>query len=380
MSEEFSFRTALNIRAGYGALHTLGIEVSASGAKRVLMVTDSAVSGSPAFEATRDLISHYCQVEVFDDVIPNPTDLLVDRVAQLVREKRVDLLLGFGGGSVLDTVKGAAIVVTHGGSIVDYDGTDKVPGECFPVIAVPTTAGTGSEVSSNAAITHADTHYKMSIRSLRIIPRLAILDPTTLVTLPRAVAAGSAMDALVHALESLTSRRATTLSQMFAVQALELISANIKPFCADRANTEAGLGMLLGSALAAVSFSNAGTGNAHALARAVGGRYNVPHGPAVAIFLPHVLRFNLAKYPEKAVVAAQAMGRWTLSPRGAADFLVSEVERLMVELDLPRNLRDLGVNVPEQWTEIAEVALGNSGPNPRDTALEDMVNLLERAS
>lgn len=373
----FAFTSNLNIRFGSGAIRSLRGELSALQANRVFFITDPGVKKAGIVDGpVKALEDAGIAVELFSEVEANPRDTTIEATVNKVKAFGADVVVGFGGGSAMDAAKGVALLATNGGRIADYDGTDRVRIDPLPLVAVPTTAGTGSEVTANAAVTHTERHYKMSVRSPRIIPSLAILDPDLLHSLPKFVAATSGIDALVHAVEGFLSLRSSALSDVMAREAMRLLYRNLRPFVAHPANQEAAGAMLFGSMLAGIVISNTGTGNDHAIARALGGVCDVAHGVATAIMLPPVLQFNALARPEKMSLIAED---FELSTAGGAQVtarrVIEELQSLLVDLGVPTTLSEIGVT-REVVPELVEVAIGNVGPNPRRTTKEDIERLI----
>lgn len=355
----------------------LPAELDALGVKNPFFVIDPGVYQAglckPILDAQEQLGRSF---SVFTDVEPNPRDISIHAAFEVARKNCCDGVIGIGGGSAMDSAKGIAVLMTNGGNIQDYDGINKVTKDLPPVVAIPTTAGTGSEVTANSALTRSADHYKMSLRSPRLLPKLAILDPVLLRTLPRSVASTSGMDALTHAIEGFLSVRASPVSDLFALEAMRLIARNIRPFVANPENQHAATQMLLGSMLAGLVISNTGTGNDHALARALGGLCDVAHGTATALLLPEVLRFNASAQPERFGQIAEAMDIPTRgTPREVAKTLIDEISFLLDELGVPRRLSDVGVQ-EEHIPDLVNVALKNVGPNPRRTNARDLEAIL----
>ena len=203
-----------------------------------------------------------------------------------------DFIVALGGGSPMDVAKAVGVVAKYGGSITEYEGADKVPGDIIPLVAIPTTAGTGSEVTAFSVITDHSRNYKLTVFSYKLIPAYAILDAELLTTAPASVAAACGIDAMVHAIEAYISSAASPFSDAMAEKALELIGSNIRKYVANRTNIEAAEGMLVGSLFAGIAFSWARLGNVHAMSHPVSAFFNVPHGVANAILLPTVIEYN----------------------------------------------------------------------------------------
>jgi alcohol dehydrogenase len=359
-------------------------EVEKFAAKQVFIVTDRGVSQTEFFKKVLDhLKSCEIGIVVFDDVEPDPSAKTVEKAFNLFQKNKVSVLLAIGGGSPIDVAKAVGILATNGGRIHDYEGTNQFKIPPLPLIAIPTTAGTGSEVSGSCMITDTERTIKMSIRHSRLNPaRIAILDPLALISLPASVAAHTGMDAFVHALESYISLQANPLTDGINLYALELIAKNIRPFVANRCNSEAGGNMLAGAALAAVGFTYTGAGNVHCMSRFVGALFHVPHGLSTAICLPYVAEFNMIACSEKFARVGQAMGinisRMTLLE--AARATVSAIRLLCEDLDIPGNLKEIGVK-EEAVPKMAQLAFqaNYNRWNPRYTTEEDFVKLFQKA-
>jgi len=373
----FQFVANINLRFGSGTAQTLAAELGALGVSKPFVMIDPGVhQGGVTAPILKALEAGGLAARVFTEIESNPADVTIERAFAVAQKSDCDSVVGIGGGSAMDSAKGVGLLMANGGAIADYDGMNKVKRDLPPVIAIPTTAGTGSEVTANAAVTRASDHYKMSLRSPRLLPKLAIIDPLLLRTLPRGAAAASGLDALTHAIEGFLSVRASPLSDMFALQAMNLLASNVRAFVANPENLEAASSMALGSMLAGLVVSNTGTGNDHALARAIGGLCDVAHGVATAMLLPHVMAFNASARPERYVEIAKAIGISAQGgPREVAMRTIDEVRQLLTDLDLPTRLRDVGVP-QERLQEVVDVAIKNVGPNPRRTSPKDLSAIL----
>ncbi len=376
-STAFQFVANINLRFGCGISGTLVAELAVLGVRKPFLIIDPGLhQGGVATPILQALEVAQIAFTSFTEIESNPRDLTIHRAFDVAKVAGCDGVVGIGGGSAMDAAKGVAVLMSNGGAIGDYDGLNKVTKDLPPLVVIPTTAGTGSEVTANAALTRSSDHYKMSLRSPRLLPKLAILDPLLLRTLPRGVASTSGLDALTHAIEGYLSVRASPLSDFFALRAMELLAHNIRAFVANPENVEASSGMLMGSMLAGLVISNTGTGNDHALARALGGLCDVAHGVATALLLPQVMAFNASARPDRYIDIARAIGVSTAgTAREVAMRVVDEVQQLLRELDVPMRLQDVGV--PEdKITKLVEVALKNVGPNPRRTAAVDLEKIL----
>lgn len=320
---------------------------------------------------------------LFSDIEPDPSADSVGKALAISRSLNAELVLAIGGGSTIDVAKAVAIVSANGGRIHDYEGIEKFSIPPLPLIAVPTTAGTGSEVSGSCVITDTARGLKMSIRHAALNPaRIAILDPLALTTVPPSVASHSGLDAFVHAFESYLSRNASPFTDAVNLHAIRLISTNLRPFVANPEQADAAMSLLCGSALAGMAFGQTGLGNVHCMARFVGARYHLPHGLSNALCLPVVARFNLMAAPEKYAEVARAMGCKVegLTTRQAADLAVESILELCADLGIPRHLRAVGLQ-EDHIQELAELCYGAGYNrwNPRATSVRDFVELFKLA-
>jgi alcohol dehydrogenase class IV len=359
---------------GPGTARQAGSEARKLGASRVLLVADPGVerAGSAA-QVLESLHAAQLEVGVFNDVESNPRDVAVDRLAQRVCAERCETLVAVGGGSAIDSAKGAATVVAGGGSIRDYEGGG-VTIPIHPVIAIPTTAGTGAEVTGYISVTNTEKHYKMTVGcSPLCLPRVALLDPEMLAGLPAGVAAASAMDALSHAVEGYLSPRATALTDMMAIRAIELISGSLERFVANRSDLDPASDMMLGSMLAGIVIS-VGCGIGHALARALGGRFDLHHGLACGVLLAHHMLYKLPVRKAKLADVARAMGvrTETMSTAEAAERGIEIIRELCRRIGLPGDLRNLKATEADIQA-VAKVGLSNSVGNPREATLEEVM-------
>jgi alcohol dehydrogenase len=325
---------------------------------------------------------------VFQDFRENPTTEDVQRGAELAVEWEPDLLIGLGGGSSLDCAKGINFVYSNGGRMQDYWGVDKASLPMLPMIAVPTTAGTGSETQSFALISDAETHVKMACGDKKAACRIAVLDPQLTVTQPRRVTALTGIDALAHTLETQVTKPRNLISQTFSREAWRLLAANYVAVLDDTENLEARSGMQLGACFAGLAIENSMLGAAHALANPLTAAYNIVHGEAVALMLPHVIRFNAvvvaACYEELLRATAATAG----GPSEGAGFPAAEgieglarfIERVREHAGLAGRLAECGVE-RDRLSQLAEEAAKQwTGTfNPRDLTPADWLQLYEQA-
>lgn len=319
----------------------------------------------------------------YSEIEPEPSADTVEKIETIARQADVQLVLTIGGGSTIDAGKAVAMLLTNGGRIHDYEGIERFTIPPLPVVAIPTTAGTGSEVSGSCVISDRDKGLKMSIRHASLNPaRHAILDPMALVTLPASVAAHAGIDAFVHALESFISRLSNPVTDAINLQAISIIAANLRPFVRDRCDLNAGLLMLTGSTLAGMTFGQTGLGNVHCMARFVGAFYHLSHGLSNALCLTEVCRFNQPAAPQKFAQIAHAMGCQTsgLSVHDAGLIAIDAIEALCRDVGIPGSLKQAGVDDLrfEEMSSLCVQANYNRW-NPRETSKADFIQLFQSA-
>lgn len=377
----FTFSVPQEIIFGSGSLNRLPELLKKQNAARVLLISGPHLNKMGVVGRLRDsIVSAGAACETFTDVEANPSMETVEKAAAAYRAFGADAIVAIGGGSPMDVAKAVGVVVTYGGSIAQYEGVGTVPGPIVPLIAIPTTAGTGSEVTTFSVITNHSRNYKLTVGSQYLIPRCALLDPELLTTTPAGVAAACGMDALVHALEAYLSRAASPFSDAMAEKALALIGRSLRAFVADRANLEAASDMLAGSLFAGIAFSWARLGNVHAMAHPLGGFFNVPHGVANAILLPVVVDYNaIADHDGKYETIYRAVAA---SPKAefSQEMLADELRRLAARIGIPATLAEVGVDA-EKIPEMAADAMksGNIYVNPRTSTQKDIEQLYRRA-
>ena len=382
--EMLSYSCRTRILLGIGAYKKLPELLNGLNSDYVLLLSDNGVASTDFFRLVKDTLKESnIRFKVFTDIETDPSDTTVEKAFEIYQEFKPSALITLGGGSTIDVGKAIAILATNGGRIHDYEGIDLFANPPLSIIAIPTTTGTGSEVSGSCVITDTARGLKMSIRSAGLNPaEIAILDPLALRTLPVEVATDSGMDAFVHAFESYISLNANLVTDALTLNAIELISANIKQFVSDRGNLDAGLKMLCGASLAAMGFSNTGLGNIHCMARFVGAFFHASHGLSNAVCLPYGAEFNLTANPDKYARVAQAMGEDIsgLSSMAAGEKAVEAIGKLCKEVGIPQKLRDIGVE-KEKLSEIARLCFqaDYNRWNPRYTEEKDFLALLEKA-
>ncbi len=379
-SFEFDARTRLVV--GPGTLGRLGALARDLGATRALVVSDPGVvraghatAGIAALEGVR------VDCTLFDRFGENPTTDHVEAGVVVAREVQPDLIVAIGGGSSLDCAKGINFIYSFGGTMQDYWGRNKADSRAamLPAIAVPTTAGTGSETQSFALITDATTHVKMACGDTRAAFRVAILDVDLTLTQPPRVAALTAIDALSHAIESHVCRAATPVSQMFSREAWRLLAANVPKVFAEPADREARAAVQLGAAWAGLAIEHAMLGAAHACANPLTADHGVVHGQAVGLMLPHVVRFNADDCTAGYAELVQQLAP-TVSATSAGPWLADWLTALLAAGGLATTLRELAISAPDVPRLAAAAALQwTAGFNPRPVTADDLALLYEAA-
>lgn len=382
--QKFTVTQPTRIHFGVGAIKDIADIVRDFKGAKVLLVADPNLKEVGVLtKIITPLVTAGIPFEIFDHVDPEPGLRLADEGTAKAIEYGCDCVIGAGGGSAMDVAKAVSILLTNGGKAEDYLGLGKIKKAGVPKIMVPTTAGTGAEVTFTAVFINEKTQSKGGMNGDPLYPDVAVLDPELTVTLPPHVTAAPGIDALTHALEAYVSTQAHNVSDMYALEAIELISQNLGVAYANGDNIEARSAMLLGSMLAGKALATAGVGLVHAMAYPLGGMFNIPHGLANAVLLPYVVDYNIIGNPEKFARIAYVMGNNVddLSLREAAQTAVDAVFELNQDVAIPASLADL--NIPaEKIPEMAEIALTVTRPvenNPRKPSLEDVIRVYETA-
>lgn len=373
----FSFSIKGEVNFGAGSLNGLPAKISARNLKKVLLVSDPYLEKIGLVKKAGDLLAEKEIAYItFTEVEANPSAETVARGGSIFVENNVDGIVCLGGGSPIDVAKAVAVVGTNGGKIEDYAGFNRVGKPVAPIIAVPTTAGTGSEVTSMSVIKNSD-NFKMPIGSDRILPECVLLDPLLITTMPSSVAAATGMDALTHAVEAYLSLEATPFSDIIAEKAISLIGANIRLFVANRTNLEAASAMLLGSTFAGMAFALSRLGNVHALSHPLSGHFGVPHGVANALLFPVVLEFNaLADSGKYEKLYRLITGEKACPGNFQPKMLVDEIRRLSAEIGLPQKLSALGITEDSLSLLVPDAMKSNLLLyNPRQTTQKDVEQL-----
>ena len=362
---------------GTGTASGIGAEVKNLGASKVFIVTDPGVTKAgllkPIISSLEEAQLAYV---VYDKVEAEPPIRLVDEGVSRFRSEGCNLVLGVGGGSSLDVAKGVSIVAGNGGRLLDFAGMDLVKKPGAPKILMPTTAGTGAEITRVLVVTDEAENTKKVVYSFYCLPELAIVDPLLTYSMPPSVTADTGMDALVHAVETFVSVHATPFSDILAEKAIALIGRYLPVAWSKGSNQEARYHMSLAATLSGLAFASGGLGAVHGLSYVLGTRYHMPHGRSNAIMLPHVMKYNLPGAPEKYATIAALLGRSTQAcdVNQTAALSAEAVEDLLKTLQISYRLRDYGISEKE-LPFLVEGGLKQSrlfSFNPRDLSEEDV--------
>lgn len=377
----FRFELPTHIKFGTGVSESVADVLRELGKARPLVVTDAGVIAAGVFDGIKEhLDGNGISFALFSSVEPNPKDRNVMEGAGAAEKFGADCLVAIGGGSPIDCAKGIGIIATHGGKIRDYEGHDAVTKDTLPIIAIPTTSGTGSEVTFSAVITDTDEKFKFSIRHPRLAARVALCDPKLTASMPSMLTAATGMDALVHAIEGFTAVPSEPIADACALHAIEMLVKSLPRAVRSGKDMEARAGMLMGSVLAGISFSHSDVAAVHCLAEALGGMYDAPHGMCNAVALAPVMEYNMPFCIAKYARIASAMGLSFKNEEEGAQRAVERVAELTREVGLP-SFSSLGVREEDMET-IAENSArnGSNSSNPRPMAKKDYLELLRKMS
>lgn len=385
----FQFYIPVKIIFGCGSVTKVGQEVKFLEKKKAFVVTDEVLLKKTDIveRVKRSLESASIDYVVYSDVEPNPTVEKTDKSADVARKEKCDVIVGVGGGSPLDVAKSVAVTVAHGGTVWDYieTGVKGIPGitsKTLPIIAVPTTAGTGSETTRYAVIMDTKTKIKSTVVSKYIFPKVAIVDPELTVTMPPRLTVITGLDALCHAIEGYTSRFAQPMTDMIAIESMKLIQKYLRLAVADGNNIEARAGMMWASTLAGMVIAETGCTVAHAISHCVTAHYGIDHGLASILVTPASIRYCLIGNMEKFANIASLLGENinNLSTREAALKSIDAVKKLMADIGVTQSLKDLGVK-EEGIPKLAEdtMTMGALNCSCRKATLNEIINVLKEA-
>jgi len=375
----FGFELPTRIEYGPNRAGEIGRFLAELEADRVLVISDEGIRKAGLLKPIlAGIDSAGKERAVFDRVSPNPRDSELVEGAEEARALGAEALVAVGGGSVLDCAKGVSVLARQGGRPQDYQDRGAISPDVLPLIAFPTTAGSGSEVTFSAVITDTQERNKFTMKSPLIAPRIALLDPLMTRSMPSALTAATGMDALTHAVEAYTAKPAHVLSDAVALGAVELISEHLVSAVTRGQDEEARASMLLGSVIAGIAFSHSDVGAVHCLAEAMGGIYDAPHGACNAVILPEMMAWNRDACPERYARIAEAMGERFEDVESGAEAAVNAVRALARRVGLP-GIRELGLE-REDFAALARrsVLNGSNGSNPRTMWEEDYLRVLER--
>ncbi|MDD7142673.1 MAG: iron-containing alcohol dehydrogenase [bacterium] len=380
--KNFTFTVPQDIIFGMGSLKRLPELLKKNGSAKMLLVSDRGLEKLGVVEKVRSIVTASgIEVAEFLDVEPNPSVDTVNAAVKAYQEAEATSIVALGGGSPMDVAKAVGVLAKFGGQITEYEGAHKVPGKIVPIIAIPTTAGTGSEVTAFSVITDTSRNYKLTVFSYELIPSYALLDPELIMTAPASIAASCGVDALIHAWEAYTSRDASPFSDAMAEKAMELIGANIRRFVANRQDEEAACAMMSGSMFAGIAFAWARLGNVHAMSHPVSAFFHVPHGVANSILLPTIVEYNaLADHGRYEKIYNYISKESEPVVDFVPEMLVDEARELLKDLGIPSRLSDVGVT-EDKIPQMAADAMksGNILANPRQSAQKDIEMLYHKA-
>jgi alcohol dehydrogenase class IV len=379
-----SFKSANLILAGNGALARIGEEARGLEVKRALVITDKGVVAAGICQRVEALLGdHGIGVEVFDGVLSDPDIACAQAAIEMAKASSFDLMVGLGGGSAMDIASITSVMCRNQGTVRDYFGINLVKNPGIPTFLIPTTAGTGAEVTPNAILTDVDEKLKKAIVSPYILPRVAIVDPTLTLSMPPRVTAFSGMDALTHAIEAFTSVNATALTDIFAREAVVLIGRSLRTAVAKGENLAARHDMLMGSLYAGIALANAGVTAVHALAYPLGGEFDVPHGIANGLLLPYVMEVNargdIPKFAQVARLLGERVDHLPLLDQALRS--AEAVKALYRDLPVPQSLAELKIPqkaIPEMAAAAMKITrlMGN---NPVNMTAEDAERVYQNA-
>lgn len=390
----FNFSVPQDITVGKGSLAKLPEIAKKLGGSHAFIISGPHLAKMGLVEKAADYLKTVdIKIDAFTEIEANPSVATVEKATEKFKESGADFIVAFGGGSPMDVAKAVGVVAKYGGSITEYEGAHKVPGPIIPLIAIPTTAGTGSEVTAFSVITDHSRDYKLTVFSYELLPAYAILDAELITTAPASVAAACGIDAFIHAEEAYISTAASPFSDAMAEKAMALIGKNIRRFVANRGDMEAAEAMMVGSLFAGIAFSFARLGNVHAMSHPVSAFFDVPHGVANAVLLPVVAEYNaLADHGRYLTIYNDI----SPVPAYTDDFepmmLVDAIHSLCADIGIPENLT-IAINQASKTGEVTREEIeskieamavdamksGNIAVNPRSSRQCDIEMLYKKA-
>lgn len=386
MFEEITFRTPATF-FGMDAVRQVGIEAKKLGAGKVLIVTGPTVQKAGILDKVMTFLTKEdlsVEINIQDRDTPEPATDVVEETAEVAQKGNFDVIVGLGGGSIMDVAKMASALVVNPGKTKDYFGKEKVPQRGKPTIMIPTTAGTGAEITKHAIFLDRESNVKKAVASTTLLPDVAIIDPMLTISCPAHVTASAGIDAFIHAAEPFISKNANAVTEVIALEAVRLISRWLGPAFADGQNLDARYYMSLGSMMSGMVLNNSGTSLVHALAYPIGGEFHCSHGVSLTALLATCFEYVVVARQEKMIRLAEAMGESIegLSPRKAALLAPEAIRYLVKSVRLPGSLRELGVKDKtnlQYWAEEAHKEQRLLGRSPRVLSVEEIKEIYERA-
>lgn len=379
----FQYVASTEIVFGIGAINELPERLKNLQGSRVFIVSDPGVEQAGILGKITNIFKEAKVVStIFTELKGEPDVKAISLATEKAKEFKADLIVGLGGGSALDAAKAVAVMVKNKGKIIQYAGLNKAPEPGLPLICIPTTAGTGSEVTIWTVITDKESNIKFGIGGKYLTPTLAICDPGLTTSLPASITATTGCDALSHALESFVNKATQPISEVLSRESMRLVAKSLRRAVAQGDNLEARYDMLLSSTMAAMAFNPTRLGLAHALGMPLGGKFKVPHGIGIAILLPQVMEFNLPGNLHKYKEIAEIFGEKTegLSLLKASELSVVAIKKLNADIGIPANLRDFSITENDLDYIVEEAILsGNVAVNPRKPTLEDLKEIVRRS-
>lgn len=382
MIDTFEFSLPTKIIFGWGSLEKLGKEASNLGSKAILITGRKSLKEAGILDnVIKDLDEHEVRLILFSDVEVDPSIETIDKAVSVAKKEGCNLVIGIGGGSVLDTAKSVSGLINENGEVKEYLAGKEIQNDTAPFIAVPTTAGTGSEVTKNAVITDKERRIKISFRSFKLIPKIALVDPSLTVTMPKKLTSASGMDALSHAIEAYLSKNSNEITDSLAATSIRLIGENLLGAFNEGSNKEYRENMMFASVLAGMAFANAGLGLVHALSHPLGPRFNIPHGVACALMLPYVMEFNILGRLGKISEIASLLGENVENRMDTSHIIaIEKVRSLVQQVGLPTKLTQIGFTKKNIESIVEDTKFsGSLRFNPRTVTPQDIENILKKA-
>ena len=373
----FDFILPSTIKYGKGSLKKLDESLNSIGSKNIMIVCDKGIIDAKILDKVKKFIDAEKKLIIFSDIEANPKDYNIQNGAEIAKKENIDTLIALGGGSPIDAAKGISIVAKQGGHIRDYS-KGKISPNCIPIISIPTTAGTGSEVTFSSVITDTEENFKFTVKSPNIAPKIALIDPELTYTLPPSITASTGIDALTHAIEGYTATTTEPLAEALGLYAIEYIGKYIVRAVRNGDDEEARDGMIMGSLLAGLSFSHSDVASVHCMAEALGSMYDKPHGLCNSIILPHVMKENLSYVQYKYSRVARALGIEESNELEAAKQGIEKIQSISSEIGLP-NFKSLNIDTKD-FPKLAEMSErnGSNGSNPKPMTAKNYEELFTK--